>query len=539
MTGLDDRVRALADTVELAEERLDEDAVAGARAVVAKAGARLGFGLELTVAALAGPTGAGKSSLFNALAGEELAEVGRRRPTTGTARAAIWGDGADPLLDWLDVSRRHRVPSGGLDDFVLLDLPDFDSVERAHRLEVDRLVALVDVVVWVVDPQKYADAAWHEQYVRELAAYGDVMAVALNQADLLTERELDACVRDLRRLLKEDGVDGVTVVTTSARGDVGVRDLRDLLERRAAARTASAERLAVDVEEAVATLRALVGHGKPAGVQKRDRRLLVAALGDAAGVPTVVRAVDAAHRRRGSLRAGWPFVRWVKRLRPDPLRRLRLPETPQPSTRTSLPGPTAVQRARVDTAVRGVADNASAGLPHPWPALVREAATRNEDRVADRLDRAVASGDLRTRPPRWWSLAAFLQRALALVAVVGAVWLLALFALDYLRLDFDLFAPEVRDVPLPTALLLGGAVAGIVLALVARLINGFGARRRARAVQGELARQVDAVADELVVAPVEAELDAHRRLAEALGRAGSRRGSRKDEGRLASPLVSN
>jgi hypothetical protein len=125
------------------------------------------------------------------------------------------------------------------------------------------------------------------------------------------------------------------------------------------------------------------------------------------------------------------------------------------------------------------------------------------------------------------------------VAVVGAAWLLGLLALDYLRLDFDLFAPEVRDVPLPTALLLGGTVAGIVLALVARLINGFGARRRARAVQRELARQVDAVGDELVVAPVEAELDAHRRLAEALGRAASRRGSRKDEGRLASPLVPN
>ena len=48
--------------------------------------------------ALGGPTGAGKSSLFNALAGEDLTAVGRRRPTTSTAAAAVWsedGDGGD------------------------------------------------------------------------------------------------------------------------------------------------------------------------------------------------------------------------------------------------------------------------------------------------------------------------------------------------------------------------------------------------------------------------------------------------------------
>ena len=52
---------------------------------------------------------------------------------------------------------------------MLLDLPDHDSTVAAHRLEVDRLVALVDVLVWVLDPQKYADAAIHERYLRPLA----------------------------------------------------------------------------------------------------------------------------------------------------------------------------------------------------------------------------------------------------------------------------------------------------------------------------------------------------------------------------------
>ena len=63
---------------------------------------------------------------------------------------------------------------------MLLDLPDFDSVEHAHRLEVDRLIELVDLVVWVVDPQKYADAALHDRYLRPLAGHAGVMLVVLN-----------------------------------------------------------------------------------------------------------------------------------------------------------------------------------------------------------------------------------------------------------------------------------------------------------------------------------------------------------------------
>jgi tRNA U34 5-carboxymethylaminomethyl modifying GTPase MnmE/TrmE len=80
--NLDARLGALGEAADLAEGRLDDKAVERARAVVAQAGERLGLGLESTVVALAGPTGAGKSRLFNALAGEDIAAVGRRRPTT-------------------------------------------------------------------------------------------------------------------------------------------------------------------------------------------------------------------------------------------------------------------------------------------------------------------------------------------------------------------------------------------------------------------------------------------------------------------------
>ena len=99
---------------------------------------------------------------------------------------------------------------------MLLDLPDHDSTTVAHRLEVDRLVGLVDVLVWVLDPQKYADAAVHERYLRPLAGHAGVMVVVLNQADRLPAHQVDAALDDVRRLLAADGLGPVPVLATSA-----------------------------------------------------------------------------------------------------------------------------------------------------------------------------------------------------------------------------------------------------------------------------------------------------------------------------------
>nr|MBA2476380.1 50S ribosome-binding GTPase [Actinomycetota bacterium] len=263
--ALDRRLTALAEAVELAAGRLDPERVEAAGAIVRRAGQRLGLDLEATVVALAGPTGAGKSSLFNALAGAELAQSGRRRPTTSTATAAVWGDVGGALLDWLEVPRRHGVDGGGLQGLVLLDLPDFDSVEESHRLEVERVIELADLVVWVVDPQKYADAALHDRYLRPLAAYGETMLVALNQADLLEPAALASCRSDLQALLREDGLPRVPVLLVSARTGEGLDELRRALAERVARREAAVARLGADVSSAAASLAADCG-GDAGGV---------------------------------------------------------------------------------------------------------------------------------------------------------------------------------------------------------------------------------------------------------------------------------
>jgi GTP-binding protein EngB required for normal cell division len=511
---LDRRLAALADAAKLSDGRLDQGAVDAAGALVRRAGKRLGLGLDATVVALAGPTGAGKSSLFNALAGRELSSVGVRRPTTSSTTAAV-GRAADPaLLDWLGVHTRHAL-DGASDGLVLLDLPDFDSVETAHRLEVDRLVRMVDLLVWVADPQKYADASLHERYLRPLAGHAAAMIVVLNQIDRLGP-QADQAHEDLQRLLAASGMDSVPVLGVSARTREGLPALQRVIEERVASRAAALARLSADVSGIAQELRALAGDGRAAGVGRREREWLIASLGEAAGVPAVVHAVDGAHRHRGVLAAGVPWVAWLRRLRADPLRRLGLGATPQEDVRTSLPRATPVQRAQVDSTIRSLAGDVAGGLAEPWPSLARRAATTNESKLADRLDRAIAGADLRLAPPRWWTAARWTQRLLAVLAAAGVLWLAALAGLSYLRLDDVVPTPEVSGVPVPTALLVGGLLAGGVLAFAARLANRFGARRRAKRARRLLDDRITTIADELVLAPLRAELETHDALLRSL-----------------------
>ena len=76
--------------------------------------------------------------------------------------------------------------------------------------------------------------------------------------------------------------------------------------------------------------------------------------------------------------------------------------------------------------------------------------------------------------------------------------------------------PEYRGAPIATWLVLGGLAIGLVLAFLARLVNGAGARRRQRKAERALRPRIEAVADELVLGPVERELDAHETIRQAL-----------------------
>ncbi|MGI5524795.1 GTPase [Micromonospora sp. CA-259024] len=507
-----------------------------AHTLVERAGTRLALSRDHTVVALAGATGSGKSSLFNALAQLELSPVGVRRPTTGVAHACVWGplEGANHLLDWIGVLPRHRfVRESALDaddetalhGLVLLDLPDFDSVQRSHRLEVDRLLGLVDQVVWVVDPQKYADRVIHDSYLREFHRHRDVTLVVLNQADRLPPAELPRVLDDLRRLLDTDGLTGVPLLSTTAIDPAGMVGLRGALERTVAERQAALRRLAGDVDTVVAGLDELVGSARPAG-RPDDSAVdgLNRALAGAAGVPAVTEAVEQAYRHRAGAATGWPVVRGWRRLRPDPLRRLHLPgPTGDPAdpaeslvAATSVPDPTAAQRSALGLAIRAVADRAAVDLPAAWPDAVTSAARSRLGDLPDALDRTIAGTDLGLgRRPLWWRAVGGVQWLVTLAAVVGLGWLVLGYALRALGLP-ELDNPMVGQVPLPTLLLLGGLLAGLLVAALARPVVRWAARRaRARAEQ-RLTEKVARVGEEYVLAPVRIVLGSYAQARDAL-----------------------
>jgi energy-coupling factor transporter ATP-binding protein EcfA2 len=243
----------------------NEEAVAGfgpallddADAVLKRAGERLRLSGSHTVIALAGGTGSGKSTLFNALSGATFSPAGVTRPTTRHVHACVWGiQGAGPLLDWLNVQRRHRyarasvLDSGesDLDGLLLLDLPDHDSVVTASMAAVDRLAKLADMVIWVLDPQKYADAAVHNRYLIPLAGHASVFTVVLNQIDTLPPEQIRDCEQDLRRLLDAEGLTDTPVLPVSARTGEGLGDLRALLIQTVRRNRAVTDRIAADID---------------------------------------------------------------------------------------------------------------------------------------------------------------------------------------------------------------------------------------------------------------------------------------------------
>jgi hypothetical protein len=354
------------------------------------------------VVALAGATGGGKSSLFNALARLELSPVGLFRPTTNATHACVWGRPAGDLLDWLGVApdrRSSRESALDADDeaalrgLVLLDLPDMDTRAGAHRVETDRLLGVVDLVVWVLDPQKYADQVVHEGYLRELGPVRDMTMAVFNQVDRLTPADAAHCRADLTRLLEEDGLPGIPLVLTSAQTGAGLDELRVWLEKAVGAQAAPA-RIEGELAATVRRLRPLVGTRAAPPV---DEVALTDEVAGAVGVDAVTARAAQVHAANS-----------------------RIPVRGRPGQDPAIPP---ADPAAVRLAVRRYASGAAAGLPTPWPEQIWNAARGGLGALPQELADAVMAA----RPPApraWgWRLARAGFWLGVLAAVGGGVWL--------------------------------------------------------------------------------------------------------------------
>ncbi|MEE1802549.1 50S ribosome-binding GTPase [Streptomyces sp. JV176] len=429
------RLDALGELVGLSRTRVEGAVLAEAGRVLDEAAARQRLSSRHTVVAIAGATGSGKSTLFNALAEVPISETGLRRPTTSAPIACTWSDGAAGLLDRLAIpGRLRRRPLAGgdgdeeLHGLVLVDLPDHDSAVVRHRDQVDRVLALVDAVIWVVDPEKYADAALHERYLRPLAGHAEITFVVLNQIDRLPGDAADQVLDDLRRLLDEDGMalgehgePGATVLAVSALTGQGVGELRDLLGRFVQERGAAALRLTADVDAAAVKLRsAYVAEGR-AGLGERSREQFTDRLAWAVGAVAAGQTAEREWHRNAGRACGTPWLRlwrWYEKTR-----------TPGGGGTPAAPAVVEDEltaRQRVEQAVRTVVEEASAGLPEPWAHSVREAAVRGAEGLPEELDElAVTAGPPPGRPPRpaWWPVAVLAQASMTLLQIFGALWL--------------------------------------------------------------------------------------------------------------------
>ena len=514
--SLEDRMSALDAAVGLADGRLDDGLVAKARAVLDKSQQRLNRGPDVVVAALAGGTGSGKSSLFNALAGEDVSRVGPVRPVTSEVVGLVVGEdeSATAVLDWLDVRRRHVAAPGVLaDGLILLDLPDNDSVHVEHREIVDRFVERVDVLLWVVDPLKYAQRSLHEGYLRMLVAHARVVVVVLNQIDTLGDDARKTILTDLRRLLDAEGLSKATLLATSARTGDGLTSLRTKINEYVTKRRAVAQRIAGDLGNVANALAVQVGPPAPVTL---DADALVRALAVAAGVEPLADTgrntyVEDANDAARPVVTG-AVLKQVRRVR-RPLRRIRRPAG---ASRSEV-SPIGVQHA-----ISRMAETAVSGLPHPWPMRLRSAATAAADDLPGTVAKALDRIDVHDVGRRaWWPLMRALGTVVELAALAGILWLVVLGVLAWFRVP-EPPLPAIGEVPLPTVLALGGGLLWVLIAVVRRRLVAAGARRHRDRVVTQLQAAVRDAAEQQALEPLQAEVRAHAALAESLRNAAGR-----------------
>ena len=555
-TGLAPVLEDLERAVDLGERLGLRDELTRVRDVLAQASHRRRLAPETTVAALLGATGSGKSSLTNALTGAEVSRTARTRPTTTQPLAVVPDTVAQEgteLLDWLGIGQ--RVGTGGGWELgeatVLVDLPDIDSDEPAHRDIAERMAGKVDVLVWVLDPEKYADGVVHRDFLIPMAAHAEIMVVALNQVDRLDAEGRDAVLADLRRILQREGLEDTPVVPVSARSGEGVATLARTIASVASDRLASARSLAAHARRAAEELGTRTGLTAPAPPAAGERRpsdpqaqrsqQALAALRQAAarvaGIDVVTQAVEGSDRHRAHTRVGWFWLRWIERLRRDPLRALHLGAGRQSSPEgdaagrsdgdlgrgvvdlSSLPpaGPAATGNLR--SAAHLYAQAASTELPDDLATQTVLRSDQRADNLAVPLDKAVSGVDYSTpRRPVWWALANVLQWVTALTALVGGLWLAAVRVLEDYLLLIAVDVPRWGRVPWPTILLLGGLLIGLVLAGLGTLLARLQARRHSRQVARLLRRATDEVIDTELIEPLGAEIREWVELAQILGR---------------------
>ncbi|WP_426311420.1 GTPase [Cellulosimicrobium sp. E-16] len=175
------------------------------------------------IVVIAGSTGAGKSTLYNSLLGEEVSQAGVLRPTTREPVLAFNPLDADVIVEG-PVTRVARVVDhdGVPRGTGLLDAPDLDSLLSENRDTASLLLEAADLWLFVTTASRYGDALpW--QALSRAKERGASVAMVLNRVP----RETLTTIRgDLLQRLRDHGMDGTPLFVVP---DVGPHE--GLLDR--------------------------------------------------------------------------------------------------------------------------------------------------------------------------------------------------------------------------------------------------------------------------------------------------------------------
>jgi len=107
-----------------------------------------------------GGTGVGKSTLLNRLAGDTIARTGVERPTSRDVTVFLHQSvEISHLPDDFPLEHIRRI-THSIDEnrhILWIDMPDFDSVERGNRQQVTVWLPHIDLLIYVVSPERYRD----------------------------------------------------------------------------------------------------------------------------------------------------------------------------------------------------------------------------------------------------------------------------------------------------------------------------------------------------------------------------------------------
>jgi energy-coupling factor transporter ATP-binding protein EcfA2 len=162
------------------------------------------------VVLLVGPTGGGKSTIFNTIAGRVRSETGVLRPTTRRAIVLLNPADREALveggLSGFEPDQLRFVEDAGLEPgLALIDAPDIDSIEDANRALAGRLVEAADLCCFVTTATRYADRVpW--AVLARVRERGVPLMVVVNRLPAEADDRAQV-LGDIRRLMSDAGLD--------------------------------------------------------------------------------------------------------------------------------------------------------------------------------------------------------------------------------------------------------------------------------------------------------------------------------------------